>query len=597
MKASILSLNTLFEEPVSYRIPQFQRPYAWTKDEQWAPLWDDVREVAGRILASGENIGLPHFMGAIVLKPSAPQTGKVKTSIVVDGQQRLTTLQLLIKATEGALQGRNLHDDANCLVKLTTNKRDSWIEGADDQTKIRQSNIHDQESFQLTIRNQPSDSKASRKIYQAYKFFGDEVSLWLDNEPNNRRARAKALVEVLTNKLQLAAIDLDEDEKPHRIFEVLNTRGEPLKQSDLVKNTVLYEANVVEDADRARELWGTFDSSEWWRTQTNEGRTLQRIHLDRFLHYWLITKLAKDVVAGRSFDITADRVSKAFNSYVARSKGDLEIEAIAKDMQDAGVVYRDLETVQQPGIEPFLRRIKTMGVGTVFPPLLWIFTHTIPNDQIMRAIKALESYLIRRMLCNINTQGLNRVFVELLPKMETQINNVDQAVIDFLKGQTAENRIWPNDYMLTDVLTTRPLRVPGERRKMVLEAIESNQTSNMTEPIDAKTLTLEHIMPKEWAKNWPMDYSGIDKEESEELRKQSIEKIGNLTLVTGRLNASLSNAPWHEKRQALGKHSVLRLNKKLLDKYFDTWDESTIDERSKYLALIVSEIWPFADDI
>ena len=537
-------------------------------------------------------------MGAIVLKPgSSPQTGKIRTSIVVDGQQRLTTLQILIKASAGALQGRNLHDDAKCLLHLTVNERESWVDGADDQTKIRQSNVHDQESFQLTIRNQISDFKTSRNIYQAYKFFDSEVSRWLDNEPNNRRARAKALVEVLTNKLQIAAIDLDEDEKPHRIFEVLNTRGEPLKQSDLVKNTVLYEANVVEDADRARELWGTFDGSPWWRTETNEGRTLQRIHLDRFLHYWLITKLAKEVVARRYFDITADRVSKAFNSYVAKSKGELEIEAIAKDMQDAGVIYRDLENAQQPGIELFLSRIKTMGIGIVFPPLLWLFTHNIPQDQCMRAIKALESYLIRRMLCNINTQGLNRVFVELLPKMEGKPKDVGQAVIDFLKGQEAPNRIWPNDYILTDALTNGTLRAPAERKKMVLEAIESKLTSTMTEPIDANTLTLEHIMPRGWKTNWPIDTNGINEEEAEVSRKQSIEKIGNLTLVTGKLNASLSNAPWYEKRKALSRHSALRINKKLLDKYFDTWDESTINERSKYLAQLASEIWPYADKI
>ena len=95
-------------------------------------------------------------------------------------------------------------------------------------------------------------------------------------------ARADALEEVLTKYLQIAVIDLDEDEKPHIVFETLNARGEPLKQSDLIKNTVMYEADVIDDAEKAKELWGMFNE-KWWREDSGESGS-NRVHIDRFLN-------------------------------------------------------------------------------------------------------------------------------------------------------------------------------------------------------------------------------------------------------------------------------------------------------------------------
>ena len=587
MDAGIQTLCGLFSSPVSYRIPVFQRPYAWTKERQWQPLWSDAKRMAEKLLAAeqGEKIP-PHFMGAIVLQLQSAESGRVVKRIVVDGQQRLTTLQLLVRAAQESFQNLDDTQRANQLSKLTLNDAQQQGGDSDSDTKVRQSNVNDLHSFQDVIRGLSDPSGPLRSIEEAYQYFNKEITDWLNEQPANRNARANALNTTLTQYLQLATVDLDEGEKPHFIFSVLNARAEPLKDSDHIKNTVMFEANVVDDAAKATELWGLFDRNEWWRGSTNEGR-YSRIHLDRFLNYWVIMQTRKE--------INADSVSTEFNRFL--DSNDLPIEQVAMGIRKAGQVYQDLEEARTPGIEAFLRRVKTMEIGVAMPILMWLYATDIPDDIRRRSIRALESYLVRRMLCGFSSQGLNRLFVELLVRTETSApSTADQVVIGFLSGQTVDNRIWPNDSMLHENLVGTPLRGTVGRQTMVLEAIESHIRSDKTEAMSQVQLTREHIMPESWQRNWPLP-DGTSGDEAINAREQAVKELGNLTLVTGKLNSSLSNAPWHQKMETLKKHTTLRLNWELLEDPPDIWNEETIRERSGHLANVATEIWPFANNI
>ncbi len=589
MDANIQTLHGLFAHPISYRIPVFQRPYAWTKDKQWEPLWSDAKRIAEKLrnAVPGEKKIPPHFMGAIVLQLQSAKTGQVVKRIVVDGQQRLTTLQILIRAAQEAFQNLDDIQRANELSELTLNDADKQGGDSDSDTKVRQSNLNDLHSFQDVIRGLSDASGPLRSIGQAFQYFRKEITAWLNEEPATRSAKAEALSKTLTTYLQLATVDLDEGEKPHFIFSVLNARAEPLRQSDHIKNTVMYEADVVDDAAKATELWGLFDKSEWWRGSTKEGR-YSRIHLDRFLNYWVVMRAREEV--------NADNVSAEFNKLLGRPDHP-SIEEVAADIRRAGQVYQDLEESRTPGIETFLRRVKVMEIGVAMPLLMWLYTTDIPDDIRRRSTRALESYLVRRMLCGVSTQGLNKLFVELLVRTET--NNpsaADQVIIDFLSDQTVDNRIWPNDTMLLAQLFATPLRGTVGRQTMVLEAIESHLRSDKTEAISQGTLTREHIMPESWQRHWPLP-DGMSGEEAIQARDQAVRQIGNLTLVTGKLNASLSNAPWHQKKETLAKHTTLRLNWELLEGKPGIWNEETIAERSLHLAQVAKEIWPFANNI
>ncbi len=526
-------------------------------------------------------------MGAIVLQTQSAESGVVVKRIVVDGQQRLTTLQLLLKAAQDSFQSINDTKRAAQLTEFVQNRPDHQAGDTDNQTKVRQSNVNDLRSFQDVINGTVDVDGPLRPIGDAFRFFKIQMDTWLNDQPGARSEKAAVLKETLTDYLQLATVDLHKDEKPHLIFTVLNARAEPLKESDHIKNTIMYEANVIDDAERYQELWGPFDRNEWWRTQTKEGR-LTRIHLDRFLNYWMVMSLGEEV--------SAERVSSEFSDYIGSSG--LEIDGIAAAIRKAGQIYQDMEEIRQPGIKIFLARMKALELGVVMPSLLWLYTNDIPEEKRQRSIQALESYLVRRVLCGIGSQGLNRLFVELLSKLrDANVQDVDQCIIDFLKDQTVDNRIWPRDDLLRVSLTESKLRGNVRRKTMVLEALESHLRSSKTEVVAQAPLTLEHIMPKSWQRNWPLPTEAANDHDAIVERDRATELIGNLTLTSGKLNQSLSNSAWGQKREILGRHTSLRLNWELLDKAPEVWNEDAIRKRSEQLTVIVTEIWPFADKL
>ena len=594
MDANIVNLRALFEQQVSYRIPQFQRAYAWGEQVQWKPLWDDIRSLASRILDREENNRIrPHFLGAIVLQQQTSNTGEVTKRLVVDGQQRLTTLQLFIKAAEQVFQSQDDTTRADRLRELTANQKSHWGEDSDNETKIRQSNLSDQKAFQTAMRSHYNDEhNQPSTIGQAYRFLKIAAGEWLNNHPEKRTAKANALEETLTRYLEIAVIDLDEDEKPHIIFETLNARGEPLEQSDLIKNTIMYEADVVDDASKARDLWGMFDD-DWWRKATSE--TQKRMQIDRFLNYWMMMRKLKNV--------KKEEVASEFRSYIEEKSHESQqstIDIITKEIKLAGTIYQDIEETRVPGFGTFLKRMKALGLGVITPLLLWSFTSKVPQERLRRSIDVLESYVVRRTLSGLPTAGLNRFFISLLEKLESNRSaHADRTIINYLRSQTADNQVWPQDWMLRDALAG-PMKGKGTiaRRKMVLEAIELNLRSDESEPLGSTDgLTVEHIMPVQWQQHWsnPVSANASHEDEVLRIRSDAIESIGNLTLTTSKLNSKLSNGPWTRKREALMNHSSLFLNKTLLNNARDVWDEAAIESRSQFFAEIIMQIWPSAD--
>ena len=589
MEARIVNFQTLFGDQVSYQIPQFQRPYAWGEEHQWFPLWEDVRNLAKRHLATdGRGRVKPHFMGAIVLQHRASNIGEVTKRLVVDGQQRLTTLQLLIKAAQGTFGQLNDQARLDRLKELTEN-RDSHFGGdTDNQTKIRQSNRNDQRAFQEAIRVTFIDGEGAYwPITKAYRYFKEKVDEWMSKaeNPEDKVRRADALEEALGQHLLIAVIDLDDDEEPHIIFETLNARGETLRQSDLVKNTVMYEARVVDDAEKALQLWGIFED-EWWREKASDPR-VDRIQLDRLLNHWMMATARNNVAH--------NRVASDFRAYLNDNPNE-NIERIAERIRFAGTVYRDALNFIDP--DPYVRGtlsriLGDMNIVTVMPLILYLKAAEIPEERYRRCIQILESYLVRRALYGRITQGLTDFFISLLERMhQERPTHYEDTMVAFLNSQTSDTLMYPNDRILTTGLTEHRLpRLNAARRKMVLVEVERRMRENrMAEQLGpTRNLTVEHIMPLKWQENWRLPPSASLEEV--ERRDERIHFLGNLTLTTGKLNTSLSNGPWDEKKTAIEHHSTLLLNSELLSGTPGEWDEDAIEERSKALASTITDIW------
>lgn len=603
MDVGVLTMEKLFGKTVRYQIPTFQRPYVWRKEDQWQPLWDDVRNTAESYIE--DTLSNPetsrrrsihqsraHFLGAVVVQQQHVAAGEIESRTVIDGQQRLTTAQLLLDAVQEVMETRGHSRIAKRLSLLVLNHA-AFVEEDDDFFKVWPT-LTDRDAFRHAMHNGlPTNEFQNSLIVQAHEFFRLEVDHWLAELPEETDVRADALEKAVAHLLELVVIDLSVDDEPHIIFETLNARGTPLLQSDLIKNMILYQADQMDidsDSNEARELWDFSD--DWWREEVRRGR-LTDPRIDVFLYYWLTMRGHQE--------IRPDRVAAEFRRYSEGSPA--RIEEIAADMKRVGATYRALEDGEANGYETFLYRREVMQAGVLTPVLLWLFSSDMSAEQREQSIRALESYMVRRMVCRMTTQNYNALFLGLINELENSgPSSAGDTVVSYLSGQTAHANLWPDDREVEKAFVELPLywSLTRGRLRIVLEGIEEQLRTPMAESQEVpRGLTIEHIMPQKWQENWPFPVASTDSHEAvarHENRNRIIHSIGNLTLVNFRLNPSLSNASWPCKRLKLDEHAVLFLNKKLLQEAPDEWNEDAIAERSLQLAKLASRAWPSAQE-
>lgn len=606
----------LFQPPIRYVVPPYQRRYVWTEDDQWDPLWEDVSNLAERHLEATQhsiaqsNGRSNHFLGAVVVQQEPQPTGDIDVRLVIDGQQRLTTLQLLLDAAQEEYEHANqLLPDADRedpeqakidlsrrLNRLVENDPD-FVETEREYLKVWPTRA-DQDAFRLAMRNDlTAPEKDDSPIVEAHSFFRNKIHAWIHNDDEEvDEERMKALYEVLRKHLLLVVIDLDHDVDPQVIFETLNARGTPLLQSDLIKNYIIYEAQSSGyDADDVADRWLSRYSDDWWTTEVQQGR-IRRQRVEQFLNYWLMMRTADEVLAGDVFQTFRDHASQ----------DGATISEVVRDMNAASGSYVQIVAPSdESSIAEALRRFEILDVGVVSPVLMWLMANVPAEDRttMERAVRALESYLVRRAVCGRTSMGLNRVMQETLRRLsERGASAPDEVVVGHLAGQTVERRSWPSDDILRTALVERPLYGALARRKlaMVLRALAAEIATPKNEPLDYSALTVEHVMPQKWrSEKWPAPLHGIGQttETPETARDRLIHTIGNLTLVTGPLNAALSNNPWPEKRAEIEEYSNLPINRDLVKGAGDVWDEQTIIDRGQRLAEIAIRVWPGPDRI
>lgn len=586
MDTHIRNPINLFNQTIQYAIPDFQRRYVWRQEEQWQPLWDDVSGIAEDLLesSSGGDVNVaapgPHFMGAVVVHEVQTGFGEMKRYNVIDGQQRITTIQLLLDAIQSVSEELQL-DGAKFLAQLVSNSGSEVSDEDKDVFKLWPT-TGDRQAFRHAMHNGLAvDKFTDSLIVQAHEYFQRRAKEWLLESEMKLNHRARALQTAIADLLQLVVIDLNANEDPYIIFETLNARGTPLLESDLIKNYVMSNS---QDAG----IWGNLDD-DWWSQEITQGR-LTRPRKEALFNYWLAMRNASEV--------NANRVFAAFRIQSERSDS---IESLMADVnRDLGNYRRFMLGGRTPDEDKFHYRVnEVMEIRAITPGFLLLLS--APDEARRRSLKILESYLVRGMLCRGGgSQGTNRIIYELVRALrQDSLDNADGVILEFLRSQTAYNRQWPTDRELENSLSQRTLYrvLTRGRLRMVLEAVEEHlREHSLAEHGEApKNLTIEHVMPRSWETNWPLP-DGVDRVEATENRNWLIHTIGNLTLVNRRLNPALSNAPWEQKRDTLRKHSVLLMNDRLLQESEGVaWDEEFIQDRSRRMAKIIAEVWPGPD--
>ncbi len=587
MDVKILNSRNLFFEPVRYEIPLYQRRYVWKKRDQWAPLWEDVQNIVDRFLEKGMST-TPHFLGAVVIQRQNPNSDLTEW-LVVDGQQRLTTMQLLLDAVQEVFEQRDHASNAARVEKYVLNDDDFLGNQPDRAFKVWPTR-EDQDAFRHTMYNHlPRDEYKEELIVRAHDFFKEQIEGWLAQDADiPEKMRADALERVITQFLQMVVIDLDANEEPHVIFETLNARGTRLLQSELVKNMLMHEASKA-NSNYVAHIWD-FDG-DWWRQEYQQGRLI-RPRSDAFLNYWLVMRKQEEV--------THTDVFSKFRRYFS-NEGNSNVQAVATDLHDVGRAFVKLTEADMPEMETFLYRLGVIQAGVLTPVLMWLVSSEVPAEQLHKSIRTLESFLVRRMVCRMNTGDYNRLFLGLIGRLEKAgAAKAGDTIVEYLSAQNATSRKWPDNRDLEKAFTNLRLYklLTRGRLRIVLEGIEEELRTDRAETQSPpRNLTIEHIMPQGWRQSWRLPSSIMDRTQAEKDRDDIIHTMGNLTLVNKRLNSSLSNDPWSRKRRTLNAHTTLFLNKTLLDGAPNPWDEDVIVARSRQLAQVAIKVWPHANGI
>lgn len=592
-------------QPQRLLVPLFQRPYVWNEELQWEPLWKDLERVATRLLHSPSAVQAPHFLGAVVLQQLLTQTSDLQQRTLIDGQQRLTTLQLLLDALHSEIAAAGAAMPAARLEPLIANAQ-PFCRHKEDRFKVWPTN-RDRPAFNevmdapTPVDYQNLQHRASR-MAKAHQFFARQCREWLNSDGAGKvNDRAEAIERSARELLQIVVIDLTAAENAQEIFETLNARGAVLTAADLIKNFVfqrlLEQGADVEEA--YNEYWAQFETA-FWEEEVSVGRVKQQ-RSSVFLNHWLVARTGEEVVAREVFS--------RFKAYADYQAGRPMVDLL-HEINRAAAIYRGFiekaEVLDGPldRVGLFAYRVKTLESEVIKPVLLALLDHKagpLPGEQVVAALDVLESWLARRMLIRATAKSYNKIMADVVSVIRNALpENVGLTIREYFSSQRSETAYWPDDEEVSGELALMPVyrKLSRARVRMVLESIEDRwrgwipgQVSAAGMRIRRGSYSIEHVMPQAWPKHWPLPSSVTEAD-----RDARIHRIGNLTLLTSKLNGSVSNGPWlgkGGKASHLQEKDVVLLNSKLLKEYSaKQWDEGGVDGRTSAMIDAILAIWP-----
>jgi hypothetical protein len=593
VKPDTRTVRQLFELDVRYVVPRYQRPYVWDAERQWQPLWEDVEVILEhRLNGSGADDDFSHFLGAIVLEQELQSPGSIPVFTIIDGQQRLATLQLLLGAACMVALKAGAEKEAAILHRLTEN--DELTAEGIERFKVWPTNAN-RAAFEAVMQEGgPPDDREDdphNRIDEAYAFFCAAISEWLaDAQVGEERAeRIKALRITLSDLLKVVSITLEPGDNAQIIFETLNARGTPLLALDLVKNAVFHaaERQGLQTESLYHEEWRPELDQRYWRQERRQGR-LNRPLADLFLMHWLAMKLHEVVPANELF--------ARFRQRILGTPEPPPADELIRELRRDAQIMRSFEQQPPGSVEAtFFERLELLDTSVVLPLVLLLFRDKrISPERRRRALRILESWLVRRGLMRLTVKNYNQQVPVMLARVTADPQHADVALLEYLRSGEGEISRWPTDVELREYLTTRPLynNVATKKIVMALAAVEQTLYSAKVDIPDVpKTLSLEHVIPQSWGEHWPLPSDG-DPIELRTQREEHLHRLGNLTLTAGALNTALSNAPWAQKRTALNKESKLLLNVELIESYPDSFDEAAVEERGARLVERICAFWP-----
>lgn len=604
MKPYTRSIIDLFDGKKRYLIPLYQRQYAWQVEPQLRLLWEDIGRAIDRLITDRASMA-PHFMGAMVIAQIKTFGKEVQAFEVIDGQQRLTTFQILLAALRDVAAANDSSYAAEVQKYLLN-------EGIMDTPHVERfkvwPSLMDRRAFAQmidprtdldAIAKRPADEEGYvRKSAQAHEWFREKINGHVGTGEQYDEAKLEKLFEALKDGLAVVSIELEGGDDPQTIFETLNSRGVDLTPGDLMRNFIFQRAKgmgqehgLLKVDELYEKHWLPLDGP-FWNTIAYRGRQGAN-RLD-----WMLT----DHLSMKKADIVSkESLFDGYRRWIIDERPFHGVEAeLASITASAGVERKIFEQDKADSVGKFGLFAEAFDVSTVFPLVVYLATEAAAGEKLSAALAMLESYILRRDMAGLSTKNYNRFFVGTIDRLRDSEGCKVDALARWLSTRPNDTDRWPKDTEFRQGWLGRdqykPARQP--RLRYIFEHIEQAKRTVLSEEIEIKSsLTVEHIMPQRWREHWPVP--GFDHLEdgepdmgqmaAEAARDACINKMGNLTMVTSPLNSSMSHGPFSSKLPALRAHATLALNRELND--FDHWDEDCVGQRGATLFEIARQIW------
>jgi len=549
MKASEVRFQQLLNGKIQYRVPLFQRTYSWDQT-QWGKLWDNILEIY--MPDKPRN----HFIGAVVTLPIHDAPERASKYLLIDGQQRLTTLLVLLAVIRGRAEQSGLEALAEQINEECLVNKYAAVE--EERTKVLPTR-RDRVPFACLVASEKPD--AATQIGAAWDFFQTAIG---DGDLRGEPIDLSRLKTRVTDYLDMVSITLDPDDSPHRIFESLNNTGMRLDAADLIRNYLFMRI-------RGEGIQQDIYDREWFPMQESLGDRMD----DFFWRY-----LMKDGTIIR-WEETYSQMQALIEE--DRRLNDSEIPDFTRELGVYASHYERLVWPQQHerngAVCEHLCRLNAWEVEVAYPFLLNVLDALdrgrIDERDVCTILSMIESFVVRRAVCGIPTNRLRYIFANMSPYVDVT-DYVGSSHYYLMLNQ------WPDDEEFRERFQSFRL-YSGRlaRTRLVLAALE--RSFGHKEMVDLDTeITIEHVMPQTLNHQWECMLG----ERASEVHARWLHTIGNLTLSG--YNQDMGNLPFERKREVL-RDSHIGLNKDIVA--CEVWDEAAIRARGAVLANVAVSVW------
>lgn len=567
LQAGETTLNKLLNTSRQFIVPIFQRNYSWQKS-QYEQLWFDI------LRASKFKEKQNHFIGSIVYIDMGTPAGRPQQLLLIDGQQRLTTISILLCAIKDYVQKFNLETKLINLAKIKNQFLYNSDEIDEDKYKLLL-NVQDKETYIKLIDNTIfTVNKPATNIIKCYEFFYEHIEDFIKQDGQIDEIYAGIF------KLSLVSISLDKDsDNPQMIFESMNSTGKDLSQTDLLRNYLLMDLTPEKQTRLYKTYWKPMEElfgEDIYKNDVNK--------FDYFIRDFLTLK------SDTGYICKINNVYENFKRYYLDNN--CEKFAVLKDLFTYAKYYACIDLLQENDdeLKLYWQEFKKLDSHVVYPFLLKLYDdysrQILIKEDFKKILQVVISYLWRRAICEIPTNSLSKTFATLYQAVDKEdyVNSIIKAFVF-----KSSYKRFPSDYEVREKLQTKDI-YHFRLRKYLLEALENYYHK---EPIDLNTAdyTIEHIMPQNIEHN--LSWQQMLGEDWQEVHSLYLHTLGNLT-ITG-YNAEMSNKSFWEKVNGESgfKHSHLKLNESIAQ--CDVWNKKAIQRRTNILTDIILKIWKYPD--